>query len=112
MIALGAHGLRGGSASSAATGLPCWRIIRPTCSNPIRLRIGAVRTDELAPTVPELRFIVGDCQPVVMFYDPNSAMRRCFPQPVACDTCAGGIHGQRHDRLIAGQPGVTPEPHA
>ena len=56
-------------------------------------RLGAV----FAPmnwrlTVPELHFIVGDCEPVVMFYDPSSVTRRWrFPPPAVYGICVAAV---------------------
>ena len=77
-------------------------------------RIGAV----FAPmnwrlTVPELRFIVGDCEPVVMFYDPEFG-DAALELSAACGVrhlCGREPADSAYERLIAeAADGVTPEP--
>ena len=77
-------------------------------------RIGAV----FAPmnwrlTVPELRFIVGDCEPVVMFYDPEFG-DAALELSAACGVphlCGRDPADSAYERLIAeAADDVTPEP--
>ena len=77
-------------------------------------RIGAV----FAPmnwrlTVPELRFIVGDCQPVVMCYDPEFG-DAALELSAACGVrhlCGRDPADNAYERLIAEATGdVAPEP--
>ena len=77
-------------------------------------RIGAV----FAPmnwrlTLPELRFIVGDCQPVVLFYDPDFG-DMALQLSAACGVrhlCGRDLADSAYERLIAeGSDDVTPEP--
>jgi fatty-acyl-CoA synthase len=77
-------------------------------------RIGAV----FAPmnwrlTVPELRYIVGDCEPVVMFYDPEFG-DAALELSAACGVrhlCGRDPLDSAYERLIAGAADeVSPEP--
>jgi fatty-acyl-CoA synthase len=77
-------------------------------------RIGAV----FAPmnwrlTTPELRFIVGDCEPVVMFYDPEFG-DAALELSAACGVrhqCGREPADSAYERLIAeAADGVAPEP--
>jgi fatty-acyl-CoA synthase len=77
-------------------------------------RVGAI----FAPmnwrlTVPELRFIAGDCEPVVMFYDPEFA-DTVLELSAACGVrhlCGRDPADSPYERLIAeSADDVTPEP--
>ncbi len=77
-------------------------------------RLGAV----FAPmnwrlTIPELRFIVSDCEPVVMFYDPEFG-DTALELSAACGVrhlCGREEVDSAYERLIAGAANdVTPEP--
>ena len=64
-------------------------------------------------TVPELRFIVGDCEPTVLFYDPDFASTAA-ELAAACGVphlCGRDPEDSGYERLIAAASGdVTPEP--
>src|SRR5215471_66814 len=64
-------------------------------------------------TVPELRFIVGDCEPVVMFYDPDFG-NTALELSAACGVrhlCGREPGDSAYERLIAHTVGdVIPEP--